>query len=331
MEDEKLSGRVIIDTVLANMHQQVEELRYSKVVPAAYDVYLHADDQQRFESLAHEIAAEAVRALQERLDALNRPSRLDRVREMVHKPRLPFKKVGPWLVRITRDPEGAVPRGRALVVSQIALGGAESFEGQRTRRLATLSGPARASGESPHVASDLASRIEPPGRPVVSANPDPGGPGSRPAAGPPASGPRPSDQRPAGEPLSPAALAEAREAELADTQEMPGMDALAVLAWQDDAGAHRFRMTTHEMTVGRAVQGSAADVRLATLPDVSRVHLRVRYHPEDRRFSIEDLSLLGTTVNGAPLERGSVEDLPSPAEIRLADAITLRFESGTLS
>ena len=117
MEDEKLSGRVIIDTILANMRQQVEELRYSKVVPAAYDVYLHADDQHRFESLAHEIAAEAVRALQERLDALNRPSRLDRVREMVGKPRLPFKKVGPWLVRITRDPDGAVPRGRALVAS----------------------------------------------------------------------------------------------------------------------------------------------------------------------------------------------------------------------
>ena len=76
MEDEKLSGRVIIDTILANMRQQVEELRYSKIVPAAYDVYLHTDDQQRFESLAHEIAAEAVRALQERLDALNRPSRL---------------------------------------------------------------------------------------------------------------------------------------------------------------------------------------------------------------------------------------------------------------
>src|SRR5437867_3782280 len=81
MEDEKLSGRVIIDTILSNMRQEVEELRYSRVVPAAYDVYLHADDQRRFEGLAHEIAAEAVRALEERLEALNRPSRMDRVRE----------------------------------------------------------------------------------------------------------------------------------------------------------------------------------------------------------------------------------------------------------
>ncbi|MGH7730195.1 MAG: hypothetical protein ACRENJ_02995, partial [Candidatus Eiseniibacteriota bacterium] len=159
MDDEKLSGRVIIDTILANMRQQGEELRYSRVVPAAYDVYLHTDDQQRFEGLTHEIAAEAVRALQERLDALNRPSRLDRVREMVGKPRLPFKKVGPWLVRIACDPEGAVPRGRALVVSQIALAGAESYEGQRTRRLATLSEPAGAGPESRDGVRDLASRF----------------------------------------------------------------------------------------------------------------------------------------------------------------------------
>jgi hypothetical protein len=155
MEEEKLSGRVIIDTILANMRQQVEELRYTKVVPAAYDVYLHADDQQRFESLAPEIAAEAVRALQETLDSLNRPSRLDRVREVVRRPRLRFKKVGPWLVRITRDPDGIVPHGRALVVSQIALAGAESFEGQRTRRLATYSSGAPLSDGRGH---DIAPR-----------------------------------------------------------------------------------------------------------------------------------------------------------------------------
>jgi len=72
---------------------------------------------------------------------------------------------------------------------------------------------------------------------------------------------------------------------------------------------------------------TTADVRLATLLDVSRVHCRIRHRSDTRRFSIEDLSLLGTTVNGTPLERGTPQDLPSPAEIRLADAITLRFES----
>ncbi len=306
MEDEKLSGRDIIDTILANMLQQVEELRYSKIVPAAYDVYLHGDDQQRFESLAHEIAAEAVRALQERLDALNRPSRLDRVRGMVGKPRLPYKKVGPWLVRITRDPDGAVPRGRALVVSQIAIAGAESFEGQRTRRLATLSEPARASPESREAALDPPPRV---------------GAGTH-------------DRSLAGEARAPMALAQATATAPAlsglAVGEVPRAQALAVFAWEDETGPHRFRMTGHETTVGRAVQGSAADVQLATMPDVSRAHCRVRYHPDARSFSIEDLSLLGTTVNGEALERGVPHDLPSPAEIRLADAITLRFEGEAL-
>ena len=311
MEDEKLSGRILIDTILANMRQQVEELRYSKIVPAAYDVYLHADDQQRFESLAHEIAAEAVRALQERLDLLNRPSRLDRARELLGRPRLPFKKVGPWLVRITRDPEGAVPRGRALVVSQIALAGGDSFEGQRTRRLATLSEPVEASREArPAARTDTGVTVT-----------------SGPAPAPRVSEPHTSGPRASGEPLSPAALAEIRTAALANTEEMTATAACAVLAWEDETGSHRFRMTGPEITVGRAVQGSTADVQIATLPDVSRAHFRIRHHSEERRFTIEELSLLGTTVNGKAVERGAGQDLPSPADIGLAGAITLRFEA----
>ena len=301
MEDEKLSGRIIIDTILSNMRQQVEELRYSKVVPAAYDVYLHDDDQQRFEILAHEIAAEAVRALQEKLDALNRPSRLDRARDLVRRSRLPFKKVGPWLVRITRDPDGVVPRGRALVVSQIALAGAEKFEGQRTRRLATLSEPM---AESPEPADAAA---------------------SRPAA--PAEARRAVEPRPASEPLAPAVLS---ATDVVETREIGGAPAFAVLTWEDQTGPQRFRMTRSELTIGRAAQGSNADVRLATLPDVSRLHARIRHQPEDGRFTIEDLSMLGTTVNGDSLERGVPRELTLPADIRLADAITVRFESELL-
>lgn len=328
MEDEKLSGRVIIDTILANMRQQVEELRYSRVVPAAYDVYIHGDDQQRFESLAHEIAAEAVRALQERLDALNRPSRLDGVRKMVRKPRLPFKKMGPWLVRITRDPEGAVPRGRALVVSQIALAGAESFEGQRTRRLATLSEPPDGSLESREVPRDLSARlVAGPDQPAAREETDAEASALHSPLEPRTAEAHRSEPRSGAESIAPVAL---DTPELAEPREVPNTQTLAVLAWEDETGAHRFRMTGPDTTVGRAVQGSTADVRLATLPDVSRVHVRLRYHAQGRRFSIEDLSLLGTTVNGQALVRGAPRDLPSAADIRLADAITVRFESEAL-
>jgi hypothetical protein len=305
VEEDKLSGRVIIDTILANMRQQVEELRYSKVVPAAYDVYLHGDDQQRFDSLSHEIAAEAVRALQETLDGLNGPSRLDRVREMVKKPRLPFKKVGPWVVRIARDPDGAVPRGRALVVSQITLASSESYEGQRTRRLATLSEPVEAGVES-RAAHDRITRF---------------------AAERPTSD---SGEAPRTVPAAESAAATRTAAQLAETRPSRVAPGTASLAWSDDTGAHRFTMTALETTLGRATRDSTADVRLATLPDVSRLHARIRRHPETDRYTIEDLSLLGTSVNGRRLEKGAPHELPSTADIRLADAITLRFESERL-
>jgi hypothetical protein len=307
MEDEKLSGRVVIDTILRNMRQQVEELRYSKVVPAAYDVYLHADDQQRFEPLAHEIAAEAVRALQEALDAMNRPSRLDRARDLIWRSRLPYKKVGPWVVRIARDPEGAVPHGRALVISQIALSGDETFEGQRTRRLATLSEQIDRNGTP--------AAVDPPPPPSAASSAEPNG-----SAAPAASA----------QPM-PVVLAEASEAASEASEEVTRAPALAQLSWEDDAGRHRYAMTQLEVTIGRAAQGSSVDVRLATLPDVSRLHLRIRYQPEGRTFSIVDLSSLGTTVNGEALTRGEARPLPAPAEIGLAGAITLRFERGILS
>jgi hypothetical protein len=307
MEDEKISGRIIIDTILANMRQQIEELRYSKIVPAAFDVYLHADDLARFESLVHEIAAEAVRALQESLDELNRASRIDRVRELVRRPRLPFKKVGPWVVRITRDPEGAVPRGRALVVSQITLAGADSFEGQRTRRLSTLSEPigTGGNGASPEPAPRTATPApsEPPPRPVATS-----APGS------------------ATRPLAPAALADTATA----SDSTARTRTLAVLVFEDDEGAHRVPITAPVITLGRASEGSSADVQLATRSDVSRAHVRIRFHPEARGFSIEDLSTLGTKLNDEELERGVPRTLPSPSGIRLADTITVYFESEAL-
>lgn len=294
MHDEKLSGRIIIDTILLNMRQQVEELRYSKIVPAAYDVYLHADDQQRFESLSHAIAAEAVRALQERLDVLNRGSRLDSVRALIGRPRIPYKKVGPWLVRITRDPDGAVPRGRALVVSQIALAGSEAFEGQRTRRLATLS---EAELPATVAAAGTASPIPDLPRTPESAS-------------------------------SRIATAEPVLQTVVTTAEAV---AVATLTWQDDLGAHVARMTGPELTIGRMTQDSVADVKLVTIPDVSRLHIRIRQDASRGSFWIEDLSLLGTTVNGAYLPRATPQELPSPAEIGLADAVTIHFASGNHS
>jgi hypothetical protein len=124
----------------------------------------------------------------------------------------------------------------------------------------------------------------------------------------------------------PLAVAEANAADDATARTRT----LAVLIFEDDDGAHRVPVTEPVITIGRASEGSSADVQLATRSDVSRAHVRIRFHPEGRGFSIEDLSTLGTKLNDEELERGVPRILPSPSGIRLADTITVYFESEAL-
>lgn len=314
MGERKLTGRFVIETILENMRQQVEELRYSMIVPAAFEVYLHASDHQRLEGLGRVIVAEAVRALEEELGRLNRPSRIDRVRELVKKPRLPFQKVGPWLVRIERDHDSSVEPHHVLVVSQIVIGDSDALEGARTKRLATVrhddvfesrvvpSAEGRSVTHGPALFRGEATGT------IGRAGPAP------PPAERPEGAPAPLDAlRPTTGRYAPA--------------ESVSQAVLATLSWEDENGPHVNRMDRLEIVIGREAQDSRADVRLKTIPDVSRNHFRIRFDPQERRFWAEDTSLLGTTVNGNPIPRGVEQPLPSPADIRLADAVTIRFES----
>ena len=79
------------------------------------------------------------------------------------------------------------------------------------------------------------------------------------------------------------------------------------------------------------------DLRLDTLPDVSREHARIQ-RTQEGKFRIKDLSKLGTTVDGVPvppsLEATGSEvrdldvwtNLPDRARIGLAGVVQLQFE-----
>jgi hypothetical protein len=102
------------------------------------------------------------------------------------------------------------------------------------------------------------------------------------------------------------------------------LPAYARLNYQDKRGPQTYLM-------------AKVDVRLDTLPDVSREHARLQRTPEGK-FRIKDLSKLGTTVDGKPvprsLEAGAGEvkdldrwmDLPDRARIGLANVVFLDFE-----
>jgi pSer/pThr/pTyr-binding forkhead associated (FHA) protein len=114
----------------------------------------------------------------------------------------------------------------------------------------------------------------------------------------------------------------------------------ATIEYEDNGGRKQFKVTKDEIVVGRGGRDYWTDLKLDTLPDVSREHFRLRRDPATNTFYLKDLSRLGTTVNGekAPssieFTEGEKHDrnvevpLPATARIGLANVIFLEFRSG---
>ncbi|MEO8598052.1 MAG: FHA domain-containing protein [Candidatus Solibacter sp.] len=115
--------------------------------------------------------------------------------------------------------------------------------------------------------------------------------------------------------------------------------AFAVIEYEDSTGRKSYRMTKDEIVVGRGGRDYWTDIKLETLPDVSREHFRLRRDPANGKFFLKDLSQLGTTIDGAKapgsiaIEDGEKRDLnletavPARARIGLAGVVYLEFRS----
>ena len=113
---------------------------------------------------------------------------------------------------------------------------------------------------------------------------------------------------------------------------------LARITYGDDSGHHSYDVVKDSLTIGRGGIAHPVDVRVASSPDVSREHARIRRDPETGRFFLIDLSSLGTTLNGrhvpkgydevdgAKRENGAETPLPDSARIGLADTVLLEFQ-----
>ena len=117
--------------------------------------------------------------------------------------------------------------------------------------------------------------------------------------------------------------------------------AFATIEYEDNGGAKSYQMTKDQIVVGRGGRDYWTDIKLDTLPDVSREHFRLRRDPESGKFFLKDLSRLGTTINGeaAPSsveivdgekrDRNLEAPVPDRARIGLAGVIFLEFRSTT--
>ncbi len=113
----------------------------------------------------------------------------------------------------------------------------------------------------------------------------------------------------------------------------------ATVEYRDAAGPKTYRMTKDEIVVGRGGRDYWTDIKLETVPDVSREHFRLRRDPATGQFFLKDLSRLGTTINGekAPSsiefvdgekrDRNVEAPVPPQARIGLADVLFLEFRS----
>jgi hypothetical protein len=114
----------------------------------------------------------------------------------------------------------------------------------------------------------------------------------------------------------------------------------AHLRFEDNDGQRAYAITKNQVVIGRGGKAYWVDLKLNTLPDVSREHCRIRRDPASGKFLIKDMSEFGTTVNEKQIpssiekENGDEKDknievpLRSPARIGLAGVIFMEFEEG---
>jgi FHA domain len=124
-----------------------------------------------------------------------------------------------------------------------------------------------------------------------------------------------------------------------EEQPAAAQDAFATIEYEDRGGRQTYRMTKNQIVIGRGGRDYWTDLKLNTLPDVSREHVRLRRDADSGQFFIKDLSRLGTTVNGETIPssvefaEGEKRDknveapLPDKARIGLAGVVFLDFQA----
>ncbi len=302
----RLSGDDLIGEVLHNMEDGLFRIRRKTIVPAIYRIYLSPADYEPFRDVVPFIAGEIRAALDERLARWN-GSKLHVAKAWLGKlgklgklgvaealePAEYVRVADAWTIEIYPDLDEKLQPGEIEVYSD--LGAPQKPEygaGSLTRRI------------FPHAA--------PPAGPAdVAPIPQPAElPDSAPTVA---------------TPVAPAASIPAQAEKETDDEGTKGR-AFAYIRYTDQQGEKTFEVTKNQMVIGRGGRSYWVDLRLETLPDVSREHCRIRRDAETGRFTIEDTSQFGTAVNGKPVAQGSPLELPKRATLSLAGVIDLQWE-----
>jgi hypothetical protein len=288
----RLQGDDLIGEVLRNMEEGLFRIRRKTLVPAIYRIYLNPEDYEPFRDVVPFIAGEIRTALDERLALWNRSPR-----------KLAFNLLGKLGGRSEASPDNEYVRMNDAWVVEIHPDLDGKLQPGEIEVYSELGAPQKAE----YGAGSLTRRIfpkqeTPPSEALTN------GAEATVATGIP---PHTSDQK---------------EPDTSNEDQTKGI-AFAYLRYADEHGPQTFDVTKNQVVIGRGGRSYWVDLRLNTLPDVSREHCRIRRDPETGRFTVEDVSQFGTAVNGKPVGRNASADLPTRATISLAGVIDLQWEA----
>ncbi len=304
----RLQGDDLIGEVLRNMEEGLFRIRRKTLVPAIYRIYLNPDDYEPFRDVVPFIAGEIRATLDEKLASWN-GTRRKLASSLLGKIGVPDSPADneyvrlndSWIVEIYPDLDGQLKPGEIEVYSELgAPPKSEYGAGSLTRRIFPKEAPP-----------------EPKEAPPVEAEPpiqDAKGPEILP------------DTVPTGATALAPHTSEHPDTRPDDKDQTKGR-AFAYLRFVDQHGPQTFEVTKTQVVIGRGGRSYWVDLKLETLPDVSREHCRIRRDMETGRFTIEDVSQFGTAVNGKPVGRNESADLPPRATISLAGVIDLQWEA----
>jgi hypothetical protein len=309
-----VTAREIILEIVRNMRDGLEPLHYSTLPPAVYHAYLHPDDVERLRGILPRIVDEARRALDAELESLNRAGLAERLRLTRRSQPLIVAPEGGWEIRILENTDDGIEPGDITIHSELALPAKNDLgAGSMTKRITTrrLAG-VQSTAQSYQPQSSQPQGSQPPSH-------------------------QPGNQENHAAPGAAETPAEIRKDQAPAAAEEPGT--LAVIEYQDNTGRQTYRMTKDQIVVGRGGRDYWTDIKLETLPDVSREHLRLRRDPNSGKFFLKDLSRLGTTINGETVpssveyadgekrDRNQETPVPPQSRIGLAGVVFLEFRS----
>ena len=134
-------ARDLIEAVVDNMRKNLEPLKYSRLAPTRFTVYVHPTEYARLEGIIPILEGQTVRALADELHKLNRRSPIKRWLARLTGDRAPqIDNAGAeWQIEFRADPDGDMNEGDLLIDSELVLPARPDLGvGERTRRITTL-------------------------------------------------------------------------------------------------------------------------------------------------------------------------------------------------